>query len=335
MKDLNLISIDIGNGYVKAMNMSEEKLHFPTVVVENQDVNIMGETKNKYKIRINSSEYYIGNLGIVKKGIRQWKNNMSINADTALYIALCSHLLTEDSKEDEIVEVNLCLGLPYNYYISLNKGEQILSNMSNKMFETVYNSQHKNIHINSISIYPQGVGAYFSHLYDIHGRAKKGAEKHIEALFIDIGFRTVDIVAFNLIDGNFELIQEDSFSLQELGMFQAVNYISQKIQSQVEVNSNDIEFALQNRNGIIENMYETIDIKPLSLIAYEQLSKKILNQINLRLSGEIERYKDIYLTGGAAEKLYPYMKKNYPNLQLQEDFVFCNTKGYLALQNTK
>ena len=45
------LSIDIGNGYVKAINEEGKMLHFPTVIKENIDSNIL-KSKNDYEMQI-------------------------------------------------------------------------------------------------------------------------------------------------------------------------------------------------------------------------------------------------------------------------------------------
>lgn len=54
---MEYISIDIGNGYVKAVNLEGDTLHFPTVLKENRDKNILGEAKSNYKIEVNGKSY--------------------------------------------------------------------------------------------------------------------------------------------------------------------------------------------------------------------------------------------------------------------------------------
>lgn len=325
---MEYISIDIGNGYVKAVNLEGDTLHFPTVLKENRDKNILGEAKSNYKIDVNGKSYYIGNLAIAKRAVRRWQNTKAVNADTLLYIALCASILSKDD------EINLCLGLPYSYYVEMKKGTQLIESLTNKTFETKYKQEKRTITINHVSVYPQGAGAYFNNLYDITGKARKGAEKYIKSLFIDLGYRTVDVVAFESVDNYFELIEENSFSLEELGTFRIVNYIVNNL-NELEFNSDDVEYALRNNHGRIENMYDTIDLTELEATAYEELAEKIVTQINGRLSGQIQKYANVFLTGGGAEKLYPLLKEHYPNLKLQDDYIFCNAKGYLALENTK
>lgn len=326
------ISIDIGNGYLKAVNQEGEMLHFPTVIKENHDINILGESQNDYSATINGIKYYIGNLAIAKRGIRQWQSDKVLNADTEKYVALCSHILSPE----DAPKITLCLGLPYSYYITLNRGEHIKTELTGKTLATIYNGVEKTITIESVSVYPQGVGAYFSSLYDLTGKAIRGAAAHIKAMFIDIGYRTVDIVSFDSLNNTFVLIEENSFSLDDCGIFSAINDIASYLNSTGNTASpNDIEYAIQNNKSVYESMYGDTDFKDAEEAAYRTLAERITTEINLKLSGEIQRYKNIFLTGGGAGKLYPHMSKTYPNLKLQDDFLYCNAKGYLALENTK
>lgn len=324
------ISVDIGNGYVKAMNEKGEKLHFPTVMKENQELGIL-KSKSPYSISINGVSYFMGKLAIVKKGNRRWENNKAIHQDTEKYLALCSHLLSKKKNE----EIELCLGLPYSYYLALNQGSDLAESLKGKKFATKMDEEEKKIIIKEVSIFPQGIGAYFANLYDISGQALKDANQYIKSICIDIGYRTVDIVSFNTLDGQFELIYENSFSLEEHGMYNAVNRIAQRASAGFELSAGDAEFALEYNHGVFENMYEDIDLTAIAEEEYEKLAQEIVTNINLKLSSDINKYKNLFLTGGGAVRLYPYMKRAYPNVSLQEDYIFCNTKGYLALENTK
>jgi hypothetical protein len=81
-------------------------------------------------------------------------------------------------------------------------------------------------------------------------------------------------------------------------------------------------------------MYDSIDLKPAEISAYEKLSTEIVTAINERLSGRVKNYANIFLTGGGAAALYKYVKKEYPNLREQSGGAYANARGYLALFNT-
>lgn len=328
---MRTISIDIGNGYVKAVSDTGERLHFPTVIKENLDRDILGKSMNKYSIEINGTKLFIGDLAIAKRGVRAWRGDKAVNEDTEHYIALCAHALTTQSDS----EINVCLGLPYSYYISLEKGKKLIAALSGKEFKTNMDGEERSFYINRVSVYPQGVGAYFASLYSLNGRPIEGAENHLRAMFIDVGYRTVDVVAFDCLNSTFELIEENSFSLGENGMFKAINEISNRASGGSDLSENDIEYAIQKNGSKIENMYGDIDLIQFEVESYQRLAKRIVTELNMKLSGEIQRYKNIFLTGGGAAKLYPFMTGAYPNLTLQEDYIFSNANGYMVLENTK
>ena len=152
------------------------------------------------------------------------------------------------------IEIELCLGLPYSYYITLNRGKNIIDELSGIQLETEYHGKKKSIHISKISVFPQGIGAYFSNLYDITGTPYSGAEEYLKSIFIDIGYRTVDVVSFEVLNNTFELIEENSFSLEEYGIFNAINNISKAVSKDFEITLNDVEYAIQHKNSIFENM---------------------------------------------------------------------------------
>lgn len=323
------LAIDIGNGYIKAVNEKGERLHFPAVMKESLEESIL-KNKNEYEMRINGKNYFFGNLAIIKRATRRWETGKGFHQDTEKYIALCAHLLTEDEEP----EIELSLGLPYSYYISLNRGEKLKEALQGLEMKTELKGE-KIIRIKKVSIYPQGVGAYFANLFDIDGQPLAGAESFIKSVYIDVGYRTIDIVAFEVLHGTFELVEENSFSLEEYGMFQAMKEIAKRISKDFEITENDVDFAIRHNHSVFESMYGEIDFGEIEQEEYQKLSEKIGTEINVKLSGDLPKYKNLFLTGGGADKLYPYMKEKYPHIQIQEDFIFCNAKGYLALENTK
>ena len=327
------LSIDIGNGYVKAVGESGETLHFPTVLKEKREKTLFTSNSN-YQIRINGKEYFIGDIAISKKGVRSWRNDKSMNADTEKYVALCCHVLSSPDAQFQPEQVDLSLGIPYSYYIDQGDAPEIVSNLKNKTFETVFDGNTKNFIIESVTLYPQGVGAYFYNILDIDGTPKKGAKDLIRALVIDIGYRTVDVVAFDNINGGFELIQEDSFSLEESGIINIVNHIVRLLSVEVQLDANEVERWLLAGNGIVQYEGGDLNIKQFENEAYQELADKISTSVNTKLSSEIKKYKNIFITGGGAKTLYPLLKATYKNAQLQEEYIYGNAKGYLAIENS-
>lgn len=328
------ISIDIGNGYIKAINQQGDTLHYPTVVIRKKDMNYFNNMVTDYICSINDIEYYFGELALSKKGVRNWQNDMDLNADAEKHIALCCSLLTDNEPVDQY-SVNVLLGLPFSAYDRRmrNNDKEIEKRLTDNKLKTVYDEVEKTFKINDVFVYPQGVGAYFSNLYDIQGNAINGAEESIDAIFIEVGYRTVDVIAFREENGKFALI--DGFSLEESGMFRICQDICQKVnENGSEYTPNEIEYAIQNRNGKIANIYGTISLNEYEQEANNILSEQIAIAVNQRLSGELNKYSNIFISGGGAEKLFkPLKTMHFSQLQLQADPILANATGYLALNS--
>jgi len=322
------IAVDIGNGYVKAVNENGDKLHFPTIIKEKHEKALFNSNV-KYQAKINGTEYYIGDIAHSKKGVRSWRNDKQMNESTEKYIALCCHILAHSDENS----VDLIIGLPYSYYIEQADNPKITAGLESKEFETTIDGETKNTTINSVKLYPQGVGAYFSNILDIEGKPIKGASEIIRALIIDIGYRTVDIVAFDNMNNEFVLVQENSFSLEDCGMINVVNRIASVLNTEVQLDQSEVERWLRTGDGKIPYDRGEFDVTRYEDEACEDLVERIFTAINTTLQNDIKKYKNIFLTGGGAKKLFPLLKKRYTNLQLQEDYIFCNAKGFLAIEN--
>jgi len=328
------LSVDVGNGYVKAVNERGETLHFPTVIRINTSHAQFGNGGMKYRIRINDVDYYIGTLAISQKGVRHWGNNDSLLDDTGNYAALCSHILCKPDENGE-TNIDLLLGLPYDQYMKQRDTQDKLNNLQGKQFKTVMNDEIKTAVIKTVSLCPQGIGAYFFNISDIHGNPRKDAEKRMNALVIDVGYGTTDIVAFDGQDGAFDHIEDDSFCMNNEGVYNIDMRVREAVKDKgLDVDVTVIETALQANDSKVDSIKGQFDLKPYEDKEYESLSREILKQLSVKLKGGHELYRNIYLTGGGAKKLFPFIQKQIPGIQLQEDYIYCNCKGYLALANS-
>ena len=323
------ISIDVGFGYVKATNESGETLHFPTIIKEKNEKSLFNSDVD-YQIKINGMEYYIGEIASSKKAIRNWRNDKTMNEDTEKYVALCCHLLSPYQKSE--IKVKLIIGIPYSYFIEQIDDPKLTSNLEGKHFETTYEDTTKYFTINSVVVYPQGVGAYMFNILDIYGTPRIGAKDLIRALVIDIGYKTVDVVAFDNINGRFVLVQENSFSLEDSGTINIVNHIVNVLSVEVQFDESEVERWLRSGNGVIQYGGGEFNVKEYEDEATVELANRIAKSINVKLQNDIKKYKNIFLTGGGATLLFPTLSKIYTNMELQDDCIFCNCKGYLAIE---
>ena len=324
------LSVDIGNGYVKAVNEAGATLHFPTVIRENKELRDFGNGRLKYSAKINGKDYYFGNMAISKRGARNWGTNNDLADDTGKYVALCGHLLSVGNEND----IDLFLGIPYVQYMRQADSETKLTSLKGKVYETTTDEGTTKTKVASVSICPQGIGAYFYNIADMNGIPRSGAKNLMKALVIDVGYGTIDVVAFDGEDGSFVLVHDNSFSMEEQGIYNVVMNMRDAIKGTgLDFKVDDIEKALQ-KDGKLEYIDGTFDLKPYEDKELELLAREIYKKLKVDLKDDLILYNNVYLTGGGANKLYPFLKKIIPSLQLQEDYIFCNCKGYLALANS-
>ena len=326
------LSIDMGNGYFKGLNSMGANLHYPSIVKPKTDANVFNEGKDDFLAIVNGKEYYFGQLAARKGGIRPWSNTNSLNPDYELHAALAAHVLLSGRERD----IKLLIGLPFSMWQSQNRlnDQSLKKRFIGKSFQTEYDNEVKDFRIVDISIFPQGVGAYMSNLYGLDGNPiDEEAEDQISAIFIEIGYKTVEYVAFQDADNGW-MLDAASGSLENSGSYRICEDIRDLMGDMGnKYNCDDIEYAINYRNGILTNIDGKIDVKDLERQTVAQLANEISNQINQRFSATFAKYANIYVSGGAAAKFYPEMKKYFSQLKLQKDPVFANARGYMAIEN--
>ena len=323
-----IISIDVGHGYVKAINEQSKKVHFPTALKEKRADDIVFNKNAHYIINIDDSDFFVGDIAIVKGADRSWKAGREFNKNTYYYIALCCHLLSDGSNE-----VDICLGLPFSYFIGLNKGKALIEELEGKKMKTEYDGESRLIKVKKVSVYCQGIGAYMCNLFDSNGKLLPKASSFIKSLVIDIGFKTVDVVGFEQIDGQFEL--KTGFSLEYMGISNSLSQIVKNIAKFTDFNINEIEYAITNNNSKLSYTFGEIDLEEYEENAYSQLAEMIMSEITRRLTGDLNKYNNIFITGGGAAKIEKHIKNSFNQVKLQDDPIFANAKGYIILENLK
>jgi hypothetical protein len=103
------------------------------------------------------------------------------------------------------------------------------------------------------------------------------------------------------------------------------------LNNDVQFDPTEVERWLRTGEGKIQYDGGEYDVSTYQANAARDLSDTIVTAINTKLRGDIKKYKNMYVTGGGAELLYPFMKNNYNNLKLQDDYIFANAEGYLAI----
>lgn len=334
------IAVDLGFGFVKGESETGEKVNFPSVITTRSNgalKNVIGGIEDDYSIsylEIGSEEkkkYYIGDAAITHGGTRRWENKEQFNIeDIKVFISTAVGILNSDSEE-----VDLCVGLPMSHYIQ-KKDElrKILKSVESIIW---FNKNERKIKFNSIFIFPQGAGAYYSSILNKNGDTKNIELANSSVGVIDVGYRTVDFLVMGKGRKGITMREELSGSLEEDGM----NKIYQQIQNSVsekfkaEIGLLEIEKSILWFGSELDYFQEPINIIPYEDEEYKKHAEKIASKIKIKWGKEEERLSTILITGGGGQTLFYHFKEKFKQAELQENPAFSNCEGYLGIQARK
>jgi len=328
------ISVDVGYGFTKAMNEEGKTAIFPSLVARNPKASFgFNNIKEDYEISLfeedSEKAFFVGNSAMTAGAVRQWEEEASKNRNLHVLIATSIAQLTPAKVE----LVDIVVGLPMVFYQDQRKDlEKALE--SKKLVYQLEGSKKQSVTINSVFVFPQGAGAYYSTIYDIQGKVRNIDFTTKPIAIIDIGYRTTDYLFMTKSIKGIIPRQDMSGSIVDVGMNVAHKEIQGVLKNRVrkEVPIVEIEKALFWSGGQFINKGITIDLKTMQKQSYEELAQKIVAELKQKWGDDINRLAAIVVAGGGGDALYPYIVKELPAVIKAENPEFANAYGYLAAQ---
>ena len=242
----------------------------------------------------------------VKYYIRDGKlenNYDKANKETNLILFLYSLAVQKDKYFKAVV------GLPALAY-KANRDSFKDKLLNQKIHDVIINKQAKKIIIEDLIVFPEGAGAYFS----LRNRPKN-------CVIIDIGGGTINIVSFK----NGKL---DACTTIGKGMIQLYNQIRDYLNATytLKLELEDIEVIM--REGL------KVDNEEISFT----FIKPIINDFIVDLMNELRNFSirtsKVLLTGGGSKLLRAPLSV-IPGLEVVEDYMFSNAKGFKKVGESK
>lgn len=342
------IAVDIGFGFVKAMNEKGEKVSFPSVLAKRSDSalrGIIGGAIDDYSItywedgvngaKENEKKMYIGEAAMTNGGERKWDDKGKFNIeDLKVFISVAVGLINPANEP-----IELCVGLPMSYYIDVKDSlREALKSL--KAFVSIYGLKPaREIATKNLFIFPQGAGAYYAAIYSIDGQIKDYELAGSSVGVIDIGYRTVDYLVMGkgrkgltMLDGLFGSLEDEGMNIA----FQDIQRSlvdSGKIKEEVGII--EIEKALLWFGGKLEYKTGEIDITEYEEMAYIERAEQIASKIKIKWGTEGNVIRKIFITGGGGEALCAVLKNKFDQAVLQDNPSHANCEGYLGAQARK
>lgn len=341
------IGVDLGFGFVKVLNDKGDKKSFPSIIAKRADSSlkkVIGGSDDDYAITYWEDDgsgaeiekkFYVGDAGMTNGGERRWEDKTKINVDDIkVFIATAVGLV--NSKNEP---VDICVGLPMSYYMEKkDELKETLKSIKAKV-QISGHSGIREINCNSITVFPQGAGAYYAAMWDVNGKLKEQNMNLVTSSvgIIDIGYRTVDYLVMGKGRKGITMMENLSGSLEDDGMNIAFQEIERVMSEKLKRNIGliEIEKALMWFGGKLEYKREEYNLIPYEESAYSDRAEQIASKLKIKWGIEGDLLSTIIITGGGGEALYPVLKNSFEQAQLQDNASFANCEGYLGVQARK
>lgn len=290
------LGVDIGNFQVK----TSENIIFESKVTTTKSYGTNADT-----LKYNNVLYYLGE-GEEEIGYKKFEKE---NFFPLLLGAICKSTTEND--------IRLGIGLPVNQFAQFKNN--LVEMLQGETFKVEYNGTKRNIIIDSVKVYPEGVTGY---LYFAKNILDKISNRDI--VLIDIGGKTTDIA---LIKGN---RATKPYSMDK-GTIDIYDAIAKSIETDPRFEG---EVRIEERNKVQEYLDrgfffkgEKQNIKS-NIEASKDIFKNIYNELKLNYPITTEA---VVLMGGGAKILGSAFKNSIPGIivmdNLNED-IFANANGY-------
>lgn len=229
------------------------------------------------------------------------------------YIPLLLGAICKSTSEDS---VDLALGLPIKQYVQFK--QTVIDKLQDKEFKIKFGDTNRNIYINSVKVFPEGVTGYLFFGKDIQDRI--GSR---DVVIVDIGGKTTDIA---LIKDN-RATKPYSIDIGTINIYDVISKSMEKderFQGEVTIDRDKVQ------DYIDKGFYfkgEKQDISS-NIGASKELFKKIYNELKLNYPISTEA---VIVMGGGAKLLGNAFKQNVPGIIVMDDIkthVFANANGY-------
>lgn len=318
------IGLDIGFGDVKVAipnrhgdRISIRTLKFPTAIgTVNRGIVDLGSS-NGYKQYVYQNEaYYLGADALYCQDIFDTRDREFLEKFSPLLAFKALENIRLQDRRDNLI---LCVGIPIGYFKDHSKNiSRILGNIS--VNDHVVNPK-------VVDVRAQGQGVYFDYLFDNSGAIDK-SKLNINALVLDIGFNTIDILG--VVGGRPVTDWSDMFTKK------GVSRIIENLRTYVKKEFGK-EVSEQKMCRIFENRQITISgqVHDLSKVINEFVDKYTGRLVQFIKASKWNEFLDdadnLIIAGGGAYYVADAFKDLYPDgfVVVPPAPEFSNARGFL------
>lgn len=325
MEVFNVLGWDNGFDHEKFYSDSGDKVKFQGITYSPSKESI-GLDSNEFDVdnmllKHNNKDYYVG-----KEAIRQGAsssgrkfNDQKFKNESEIIKLIAGIELLSETKEDIKIN-NLIVGLNIGAYKE-NK-EEFEKEYSGKDIYYFVGDEGRNVYIENVECFPQGVASLYDELLDDEGNVFNDALFDSRIGVIDIGGKTVDACVFE----DTQIIRDSLVSIDQ-GTTRAFKKAGDRLG--VPADNLEHDYLL----GKEETYYkgDAIPLEPVITDEFESLAQEIYDKIQFNWTDE-DRLEMIILCGGGAATIKKHLDSLFnEDLSMTNDPQFSNVRGYVKL----
>lgn len=303
-----LLGLDIGFGDVKAVGENGVKIKIPMAVAYAGegalDLDKFSSAHREYMY--SGRKYVIGEAAVSR----------AFGARSFDFLRRYAPLLAYRAIEElTSCPTSMAIGLPLGYYTSGHEKDFV-----HAMRKIDVDGRSLEL---DVEVYPQGLGALFDYRLDENGDERDGTD--INGLVIDVGFNTVDVIAFE----NGSAIKADSGMFERAGISRPAHELARVLQAETTINLTEQEAkdALMKESLSVYG-YEK-DLSEITRKVVEDYADWLMSVITSRWEDRVQRADRLILAGGGAYYLKPYIPAKYRRvLFVPDEPEFSNARGF-------
>lgn len=327
----DVVAIDVGYGYVKAVSTHGKHVIFPSVVATAWELPLADMEGNMvgYNVKIQRKDcqeenWFVGELAL-KEGqeLQYTMERMKHNHPSHDVMLLTAAALARPWQpiETDNSGPTLVVGLPVDCYQDQEHRKRLKKHLENlKAFVTVNDSDPVWVSFSSgnVIVYPQGAGALLT--------AEDLPEEGIVAL-VDIGLKTTDCVAVEFENGMQKLVHSMCHSV-DYGVRALIEEVSEEF---YKATKTKLPYSMALEVMKKESMWykgKNIDMTKTLNQARFKVARAIADQVLGKWGSRADFVRKIYLAGGGAMEL-PELISIFPSASRIKDSQWANVMGFL------
>ena len=290
----------VDNGFHVTKN--SKGIHFYSTIRKGEDV----INNNSIQVTVDGESYIIGesNGDYISDAdkLKTENNRKNLIMCTLTSIALAY-------PKSEVINITLAVGTPVSLFAKQkDQLKELMLNLPKQIYVNKTGLNHT-INIEDVLVFPQCISTVFRHYKEISDNI---------SMIIDIGGGSVDVSEF---DGLRVVGKATFFN----GMLVLYEKIAQFINDEYYTNfKSDQIYSLLER-GYFTASGERVSMSVISDLIEHHVSE-LMTKINRSFS--INNVDTVFLTGGGAKQLRPYLQSYIANLQIENNAQFSNANGF-------